>query len=85
MENYYTLQLVLCRKAEGTDEYEKHEFRDVTPKRLAILSKAVWTTGVWIKQTPGAWEIISPFMLKQAFVIKQDRRYSPIDEPEETL
>lgn len=85
MEKFYTLQVALHRKQEGTDLSETHEFRDLTSDRLATLSKTVWTTGVWIKQAPQSWEIISPFAIKQAFVILQDRRFNPINEPEEKL
>lgn len=77
MDKYYTFQIVLHRKEEGTDVNETHEFRDCTEAQKTELSDRVWTKGVRIKLTQTCWEILSPFCIKQVFIILQDKKFNP--------
>lgn len=75
-EKYYTFQVKLHRKAEGTDEPETHEFRDCNDQRIQQLRNDVWTKGLRINHSPTMWEIVSPFSIKQVFIIQQDKKYN---------
>lgn len=76
-KRYWTFQVVLHRKPEGTDDNEAHEFRDCDDMGVKELRNDVWTKGLKIQHGPKAWEVISPFMVKSAFIILQDRKYNP--------
>ena len=76
MDKYYTFQIVLHRVQEGTDAHEAHEFKDCLDTQINQLRNDVWTKGIRINLTPTSWEIISPFLIKQAFVIQQDKKYN---------
>lgn len=75
--HWYTLQVVLHRKEQGTDNNETHEFRDCTPDHVEIYRKVIWQQGLKLKQSATCWEIVSPFAILAVFIIKQDRKFDP--------
>lgn len=78
MENWFTFQVTLHRKEEGTDMCQVHEFRDCDDARIKELRNDVWTKGLRINMSVTSWEIISPFMVKSVMIIKQDKKFNPI-------
>ncbi len=75
MDKYFTFQVKLHRKEQGTDEPETHEFKDCDEQRAGILRNDVFTKGIRINHSPTSWEIISPFMVKQVFIFQQDKKF----------
>jgi len=73
---FFTCQVILCREDKDTNAPEAHEFKDCTADRAAVLRNEVWTKGLRINHSPTCWEIVSPFMIKQFFIIQQDKKYS---------
>lgn len=77
MAKFYTFQIVLNRREEGTDVNEAHEFRDCTAERIVQLTNEVWARGIVVSTSPTCREVISPFAIKQVFIITQDKQYNP--------
>lgn len=70
----YTFQVHLNRKAEGTDQYEVIEYKDCTTERIVELRREVWTVGISFQQSPICRELVSPFAIRQVFVITQQHK-----------
>lgn len=75
--DYYTLQI-----SYGTlSEKKIEEFKDLTPGGLDLntwitsIRERLFKTGFHIRNSPIAYEFISPFRINVVYLIKQDGKY----------
>ena len=66
---YYTVQIHLCNG-------EKIELKDFTAEQTAKLRDEVWIKGIKRESAPKTWELISPLLIKNIYLILQDQKYS---------
>lgn len=62
------------KTAQLEKQYETHEFKNCTAGQAAQFRQQVWSVGIRVVQSPGVWEILSPFTISQFFIIEQNEK-----------
>jgi hypothetical protein len=76
MSTYYTMQVKL---SEGYTVAGNNtiEFKDIEGTEMNIRAcQDAWTRGVKLQTAPGTYQLVSPFLISEIFLIKQDKKYS---------
>jgi len=76
--DYFTLQVTYNTQGHKIGETEIIEFKDIGGwQAVKDFQKAIWVSGIRLQTTPTAWELIAPFRIIKAIVIKQEFKYKP--------
>lgn len=74
--DYFTMQI--CYVIPDKKENEVIEFKDIEGwAAVKELQKSIWISGFRMQQSPTAWELVSPYRIVTALVIKQENKYKP--------
>jgi len=75
-KDYYTLQITYNAASHKIGEVEVIEFKDIEGwNNVKDFQKSIWVSGIRLQTTPTAWELIAPFRINKAMVIKQPHKY----------
>jgi len=74
--DYFTLQVTYSKQGNKIGEVETIEFKDIESwDNVKKFQSGIWTNGIRIQLTPTSWELISPFRINKAMIIKQAFKY----------
>jgi len=75
--NYYTLQI----EYGSNQKPEKYMLKDLNPGSMDEMQwirqtrQLLFTTGFHIESAPGTYHFISPFVIVNAYLLRQDSKY----------
>jgi hypothetical protein len=73
--DYFTLQVTYNNPTH--DKAEVIEFKDIEGWiNVKQFQHSIWVSGFRKQLTPTSWELISPFRITRALVMKQDTKYA---------
>ena len=74
---FYTAQITLNEKKEGTNDHVVLEFHDMTFQQMQEFKQRAFVQGVQRQTSPICWELIDPLRVKQILFIQQPQKYKP--------
>jgi len=74
--DFFTLQVTYNKHGNKIGDMETIEFKDIEGwDNIKKFQSSIWTSGFRMQQTPISWELISPFRINKAMVLKQPHKY----------
>lgn len=73
---YYTTQVELNEKKEGTNQNEVLEFLDMTWQQVEQFKGRAFVQGVQRQTAPGAWELIDPLRIHRIRFFQQPNKFN---------
>jgi len=74
--DYFTLQVTYNSQSHKIGEVEVIEFKDIEGwDNVKAFQKSIWVSGIRLQTTPTAWELIAPFRITKAIVMKQEFKH----------